>query len=177
MNKTMRPHSLKSAPTESHLSSVNRQHHFLKLDSGPIGLHQFAKEPSLPEQMCEMIQKQITNKKNLISKQLLFIGLSHGMQNLSSLTRHRTQVPCSGSMESYTLECQETFRTYSQMCYVDDWVPLPQLSKLLGFLCCFSVCLFSFCCWFWCPISRAPDCRTDCTVLHGMAPITSQKSH
>ena len=81
-------------------------------------LHQFTKEPSLPEQMCEMVQKQITNKKNLISKQLLFIGLSHGMQNLSSLTRDWIQAPCSGSMESYPLECQGTLRTYSQM----NWV-------------------------------------------------------
>lgn len=40
---------------------------------------------------------------------------------------------------------------------------------------CFLVCLFSFYCWSLCPISQAPDCRTDCTVLDGMALITSQE--
>lgn len=44
-----------------------------------------------------------------------------------------------------------------------------------GFFFCFLVCLFSFYCWSLCPISQAPDCRTDCTVLDGMALITSQE--
>ena len=60
------------------------------------------------------IQIEKQNIKGFILYFLLFFGCASSMHNLSSLTRDRTQAPCSGNMESKPLNHQESLYIFKQ---------------------------------------------------------------
>ena len=72
---------------------------------------------------------------------LIFFAALVGRQDLSSLTRDRTCVPCSGSMDSYPMDCQESLSIQKKKerkpivnaHIFADWI----LSALLMFQGCF----------------------------------------
>ena len=75
-----------------------------------------------------------------------FFAALVGRQDLSSLTRDRTCVPCSGSMDSYPMDCQESLSIQKKKerkpivnaHIFADWI----LSALLMFQGCFFLSIY-----------------------------------